>query len=62
MTDPETLPRDHELLTLDNLIITPHLGSATIQTREQMARLSVENLLAGLRGEALVCEVSGKTT
>jgi glyoxylate reductase len=51
VTDPEPLPRDHPLLALDNLTITPHLGSATEQTRDAMARRSVENLLAGLRGE-----------
>jgi glyoxylate reductase len=40
-------------LRLDNVIITPHLGSATEQTRRRMAEVSVENLLAGLAGKAL---------
>jgi glyoxylate reductase len=53
VTDPEPLPRDHPLLRLDNVIITPHLGSATEQTRQRMAELSVENLLAGLAGRPL---------
>ena len=57
VTDPEPLPRDHGLLDLENVIITPHLGSATTETRRQMAELSVVNLLAGLRGEPLVREV-----
>lgn len=57
VTDPEPLPRDHELLRLPNVVITPHLGSATIETRGKMAELSVANLLAGLRGERLPCEV-----
>jgi glyoxylate reductase len=57
VTDPEPLPRDHPLLALDNLVITPHLGSATEQTRQRMAELSVANLLAGLRGEPLLREV-----
>jgi glyoxylate reductase len=48
VTDPEPLPRDHPLLKLDNVIITPHLGSATEETRRRMAEVSVENLLAGL--------------
>jgi len=51
VTDPEPLPRDHPLLRLNNVTITPHLGSATVQTRQQMAEMSVENLLQGLRGE-----------
>jgi glyoxylate reductase len=53
VTDPEPLPRDHPLLRLDNLTITPHLGSATEQTRQRMAEISVENLLAGLAGKPL---------
>jgi glyoxylate reductase len=53
VTDPEPLPRDHPLLRLDNVIITPHLGSATEQTRRRMAEVSVENLLAGLAGRPL---------
>ncbi len=58
MTDPEPLPRDHPLLRLDNVIITPHLGSATEQTRGRMAEMSVDNLLAGLAGRPLPFPVS----
>lgn len=53
VTDPEPLPRGHPLLRLDNVTITPHLGSATEQTRQRMAELSVENLMAGLEGRPL---------
>ncbi len=53
VTDPEPLPRDHPLLTMDNVVLTPHLGSATVQTREQMAEMSVANLLAGLNDQPL---------
>ena len=57
VTDPEPLPRDHPLLHLDNVIIAPHLGSATEQTRQKMAEVSVENLLLGLAGKPLLHEV-----
>ena len=57
VTDPEPLPRDHPLLSLDNVIIAPHLGSATEQTRQKMAEISVENLLRGLAGQPLLFEV-----
>lgn len=58
VTDPEPLPRDHPLLQLDNVTITPHLGSATDQTRRRMAEVSVENLLRGLAGKPLLHQVT----
>jgi glyoxylate reductase len=58
VTDPEPLRRDHPLLKLDNIIITPHLGSATEETRRKMAERSVENLFAGLEGKPLPYQVT----
>jgi glyoxylate reductase len=57
VTDPEPLPRDHPLLGLNNLTVVPHLGSATVQTRQKMAEVSVENLLLGLAGKPLAHQV-----
>jgi glyoxylate reductase len=53
VTDPEPLPADHPLLTLENILITPHIGSATYETRNRMAVLAAENLLAGLARKSL---------
>ncbi|MBD2683096.1 MULTISPECIES: D-glycerate dehydrogenase [Nostoc] len=53
VTEPEPIPTDSPLLTLDNLIITPHIGSASFQTREKMASMAIDNLIAGLKGERL---------
>jgi glyoxylate reductase len=53
VTDPEPLPSDHPLLSAPNLVVAPHLGSASHATREEMADIAVDNLLAGLRGEAM---------
>ncbi len=53
VTDPEPLPEDHKLLTLPNMIIAPHIASATVTSRTQMARMAVRNLIAGVRGERL---------
>jgi glyoxylate reductase len=58
VTDPEPLPKDHPLLKLANVVIVPHLGSATQQTRQRMAQMSVENLLAGLEGQPLPWRVA----
>eukprot|EP00928_Gymnodinium_smaydae_P044084 TRINITY_DN29430_c0_g1_i1.p1 TRINITY_DN29430_c0_g1~~TRINITY_DN29430_c0_g1_i1.p1 ORF type:complete len:333 (+),score=39.91 TRINITY_DN29430_c0_g1_i1:57-1055(+) len=53
VTDPEPLPRDHPLLSLSNVLLLPHRGSATLQTRQAMSKLVAQNLLAGLRGASL---------
>ncbi len=50
VTDPEPLPADHPLLEAPNLLVVPHIGSATHRTRERMADLAVDNLLAALGG------------
>jgi glyoxylate/hydroxypyruvate reductase len=48
---------DHPILKQPRCVLVPHIGSATIETREQMATESVRNLLAGLNGEEMVNEV-----
>jgi glyoxylate reductase len=58
VTEPEPLPRDHPLLHMDNAIIAPHLGSATRQTRSAMARMTVDNLNAGLTGLPLPSRIA----
>lgn len=50
VTEPEPLPRDHPLLRLTNLVITPHLGSAASRTRLRMGQMTVDNIRAGLQG------------
>jgi glyoxylate reductase len=53
VTDPEPIPQDSPLLKLPNVIITPHIGSASTQTRKRMAIMTVENIEAGLSGKPL---------
>ena len=53
VTAPEPLPRNHPLLGLTNVVITPHLGSASNRTRNRMMQMTVENLRAGLEGKSL---------
>ena len=49
--EQEPLSADSPLLQLDNVVATPHMGSATHETLEAMARCAVDNLLAALAGE-----------
>jgi glyoxylate reductase len=64
VTDPEPLPSDHPLLDLPSAVIAPHIASATIGTRNAMAEICADNLIAGLRGGKLPAwvnpEVEGK--
>jgi lactate dehydrogenase-like 2-hydroxyacid dehydrogenase len=53
VTEPEPIPPDDPLLTLENCLIVPHIASASVATRTRMATMAAENLLAGLRGERL---------
>ncbi len=53
VTDPEPIDPDHPLVHMDNVLVTPHIASASIGARDKMATLTADNLLAGLRGERL---------
>lgn len=47
----EPVPRDHPLLSLENIVVAPHIASASVETRTKMAQMAVENLLAALAGQ-----------
>lgn len=53
VTEPEPLPPEHPLLELPNVLVVPHLGSASVRTRAAMARMAISNLEAGLSGRRL---------
>ena len=60
VTDPEPLPGDHKLLSLPNVTVTPHIASATTETRDAMALLTVDNILAALEGKPMPAQVKAK--
>lgn len=53
VTDPEPIKLDDPLLKLDNIIIAPHIASASFETRNKMSAMAAANLLAGLKGDRL---------
>ena len=54
-SEPDPLPG---LLALENVVLTPHTASATVETRRAMSRLAAENVIAALEGHELPSEVS----
>lgn len=57
VTTPEPLSTDSELFNLKNCVVLPHIASATIETRNTMAMLSVKNILSGLRNKQMPSEL-----
>jgi glyoxylate reductase len=53
VTDPEPPKLDNPLLKLPNCVIAPHIASATVQTRNAMAEIAADNLIAGVTGQPL---------
>lgn len=53
VTEPEPLPLDHPLFTLDNILIMPHIASASKAARDKMSWIAAKNLIAGLEGKHL---------
>ncbi|GAB0092530.1 hypothetical protein DMENIID0001_075300 [Sergentomyia squamirostris] len=58
VTHPEPLPSDHPLVNLNNCFISPHLGSATHGSRNEMSVIASLNLLQGLAGSPMLCPIS----
>lgn len=57
VTDPEPLPRDHPLLTLSNVTLTPHCGGCLLAVRQEQCRITIKNILAGVQGKPLLHQV-----
>jgi len=53
VTDPEPMAKNDPLLFMPNVCVLPHIGSATVETRNAMATMAAKNIIAGLRGERL---------
>ena len=56
----EPINRKHHLVKMKNVVLTPHIGSSTIETRKKMAEIAVQNLILSLSGKKPVYEVKAK--
>ena len=53
VTDPEPMLHDNPLLFMENVAVTPHIGSATIEARDEMSKLAAENIIAFSKGNRI---------
>ncbi len=53
VTNPEPMKKDNPLLTMPTVAVLPHIGSATFETRNAMAEIAAENIIAGLKGNRI---------
>jgi len=58
VTDPEPIDMNDPILGLPNCVIAPHIASGTVSSRNGMAEIARDNLLAGLQGQPLRCPVN----
>lgn len=58
VTYPEPLPKDHQLFNTPNCLILPHIGSATMETRNAMLELATDNLIASLLGKQMPSQLN----
>lgn len=60
VTNPEPMLPDNPLLTMENVCVVPHIGSATVETRTKMAVMAAENIVAALEGKPMPQVVNKK--
>jgi len=58
VTNPEPMDKNNPLLTMSSVAVLPHIGSATVEARNGMARIAAQNVIAGLHGEKLLFPVN----
>lgn len=58
VTNPEPMHPDNPLLTMPNVCVLPHIGSATVETRDAMATTAARNVIAALSGARIPQEIT----
>ncbi|NAS10613.1 2-hydroxyacid dehydrogenase [Poritiphilus flavus] len=54
VTNPEPMRSDNPLLSMSNVVVTPHIGSATMETRKKMGEICAHNIIQGLSGKPMI--------
>ena len=49
--ETEPISKNHQFLKLENVVLAPHVGSSTKETRTKMAKITVKNLILGIKGK-----------
>lgn len=55
--EEEPIPRKHPLMKMENVVLAPHIGSSTAETRKKMAEITLQNLIFGLQGKKMIYSV-----
>lgn len=55
--EKEPIGKDHEFAKIENVVLAPHIGSSTVETRKKMAEITVKNLIRGLEGKKMIYSV-----
>jgi glyoxylate reductase len=56
--EKEPIGKNHELAKMKNVVLVPHIGSSTAETRKKMAEITVKNLIYGLEGKKMIYSVN----
>lgn len=56
--EKEPIGKNHELVKMENVILAPHIGSSTVETRKKMAEITIKNLIQGLEGKKMIYSVN----
>jgi glyoxylate reductase len=55
--EKEPIGKNHELTKMENVVLAPHIGSSSVETRHKMAQITIQNLILGLQGRKMVYSV-----
>jgi len=61
VTNPEPMQPDNPLLSMENVAVLPHIGSATVETRDKMSKLAADNIIGFYKNKKVPSIVNPET-